>query len=164
MTFKMLNEAYFVILYQKELENSDILGKIQFFMKISKISKSKLPKKCLFCTKSPVFRLFLMKYHKIYQFPSVFLQFCMIFDEFWPRFARPKSKRGVLRANPRGGYFAKFSTSGGGGIPTIPPLWPSVLIIIVEMNKNIKLFIYLFSFILNSFDETNGNHFDYYYY
>ena len=45
MTFKMLNEAYFEILYQKELENSDILGKIPFFMKISKILKSKFPKK-----------------------------------------------------------------------------------------------------------------------
>ena len=117
MTFKMLNEAYFVILYQKELENSDILGKIPFFIKISKISKSKLPKKCLFYTKSPVFRLFLMKYHKIYQFPSVFLQFCMIFDEFWP-----KSKRGggVLRANSRGGILPIFRPQGG--IPTIPPL------------------------------------------
>ena len=128
MTFKMLNEAYFVILYQKELENSDILGKIPFFIKISKISKSKLPKKCLFYTKSPVFRLFLMKYHKIYQFPSVFLQFCMIFDEFWPRFARPKSKRGGPSSQLQGGgYFANFSTSGGGVFRQYPPLWPSVL-------------------------------------
>ena len=122
MTFKMLNEAYFVTLYQKELENSDILGKIQFFMKIFKISKSKLPKKCLFCTKNPVFRLFLMKYHKIYQFPSVFLQFCMIFDEFWPRFARPKSKRGVLRANPRGGVFCQIFDLRGGYSDNTPPL------------------------------------------
>ena len=110
-----------MILYQKELENSDILGKIPFFIKISKISKSKLPKKCLFYTKSPVFRLFLMKYHKIYQFPSVFLQFCMIFDEFWPRFARPKSKRGGLRANSRGGGILPIFRPQGGVFRQYPP-------------------------------------------
>ena len=49
----MIIESYFVIFfYQKELKNSDILGKILFFfMKISKISKSKFSKKCLFYTK-----------------------------------------------------------------------------------------------------------------
>ena len=127
MTFKMLNEAYFMILYQKELENSDILAKIPFFMKISKISKSKFQKKCLFYTKSPVFRLFLKKYHKIYLFLSVFLQFCMIFDEFWPRFAKPKSKRGGPSSQPQeGGVFCQIFDPRG-GIPTIPPLWPSVV-------------------------------------
>ena len=65
MTFKMLNEGYFVILYQKELENSDILGKIPFFMKISKISKSKFSKSVFFALNTPVFKCFLMKYHKI---------------------------------------------------------------------------------------------------
>ena len=123
----MLNEAYFVILYQKELENSDILGKIPFFIKISKISKSKLPKKCLFYAKSPVFRLFLMKYHKIYQFPSVFLQFCLIFDEFWPRFARPESKRGGPSSQLQGGGILPiFRPQGGGVFRQYPPLWPSV--------------------------------------
>ena len=117
----MLNETYFVILYQKELENSDILGKIPFFIKISKISKSKLPKKCLFYTKIPVFRLFLMKYHKIYQFPSVFLQFCMIFDEFWPRFARPKSKRGGPSSQLQGGVFCQFFDLRGGYSDNTPP-------------------------------------------
>ena len=112
MTFKMLNEAYFVILYQKELENSDILGKIPFFMKISKISKSKLPKKCLFYTKSPVFRLFLMKYHKIYLFPFVFLQFCMIFDE----------KGGSFEPTPGGVFCQIFDLRGGYSDNTPPPL------------------------------------------
>ena len=132
MTFKMLNEAYFVILYQKELENSDILGKIPFFMKISKISKSKFPKKCLFYTKSPVFRLFLMKYHKIYQFPSVFLQFCMNFDEFWWILASLREAKiqegGSFEPTSGGGVFCQIFDLRGGGIPTIPPpLWPSVI-------------------------------------
>ena len=55
IVFKLLFEGYFVIFYQKELKNSDILGKMPFFMKISKISKSKFPKKCLFYTEYPCF-------------------------------------------------------------------------------------------------------------
>ena len=56
MVFKMLNEGYFEMFYQKELKNSDILGKIPFFMKISKISKSKFPEKCLFYAKYHCFQ------------------------------------------------------------------------------------------------------------
>ena len=94
MVFKMLNEGYFEMFYQKELKNSDILGKIPFIIKISKISNSKFPKKSVFFTQNTTaFRLFLMKYHKIYLLVSVFLLFCMIFVDFGlaSSFASPKS-------------------------------------------------------------------------
>ena len=42
MTFKMLNEAYFVILYQKELENSDIVGDTHYRHKTTFIVMNKL--------------------------------------------------------------------------------------------------------------------------
>ena len=109
----MLNEGYFEMFYQKELKNSDILGKKPFFMKISKISKSKFPEKCFFTQNTTLFRLFLMKYHKIYLLVSVFLLFCMIFVDFWLSKRAKNPRGGGPPSEAQGGYFAKFSTSGG---------------------------------------------------
>ena len=54
LMIEMTNEGYFVIFFIKKNSKTVIfLIKCNIFMRISKISKSKFPKKCLFYTKYP---------------------------------------------------------------------------------------------------------------
>ena len=109
MVFKMLNEGYFEILYQQELENSDIVGKIPFLWKFPKFRSQNFQKSVFFTRKALFLGYFWWNITKFTNFPPFSCNFAWFLMNFGLASRGQNPRGGVLRANPRG------------GIPTIPP-------------------------------------------